>query len=263
MDKRIKIWQKHFSNHIKNSSTESEINCLTEDGWNKRIIIFEKILSNLIEKGVILPDALAVDLGCGTGKFCQIINEAGFNVIGIDLNRDMLKYSKTRLNDVDLINADCCHLPIVGKSFDFILSFGVISIIDDLQPFFQELKRILKDKSVILIQTLNKNYINYIFRTKFNFEFDINLNRGIKLIKYSSEKLERFYKIGAKRFSPKKMRKELWKLFPNSDIQIIPVFIFPKSLRIFEKFLQFLFPLYNLTYIFSFEYILLIKTRLN
>lgn len=34
-----------------------------------------------------------LDIGCGTGRYCSILNEVGYDVLGVDISPDQLQYA--------------------------------------------------------------------------------------------------------------------------------------------------------------------------
>src|SRR5690349_1799982 len=51
----------------------------------------------LDELGRFGPGARVLDLGCGTGVFLQRARDAGFDVSGIDISREMIALAEQRL----------------------------------------------------------------------------------------------------------------------------------------------------------------------
>jgi SAM-dependent methyltransferase len=50
----------------------------------------------------------ALDVGCGNGRLTALIAEAGFEVLGIDVSRDMLRNARQRNPNAKFIHADIC-----------------------------------------------------------------------------------------------------------------------------------------------------------
>ncbi len=60
-----------------------------------------KYLIELLEKQGVLKEAVIADLGCGTGTVTQILDDAGYECIGIDLSEDMLAIASEKMYDAD------------------------------------------------------------------------------------------------------------------------------------------------------------------
>lgn len=60
-----------------------------------------KYLIQLLKEQKVPDDALIADLGCGTGTVTQILDDAGYECIGIDLSEDMLAIASEKMYDAD------------------------------------------------------------------------------------------------------------------------------------------------------------------
>lgn len=76
----------------------------------------------------LLKDQLVLDIGCGAGRFIEVVREKGASVIAIDYGSAIevaannFKYD----HDVCLIQADALALPIDSSSIDGAYSIGVL-----------------------------------------------------------------------------------------------------------------------------------------
>jgi 2-polyprenyl-3-methyl-5-hydroxy-6-metoxy-1,4-benzoquinol methylase len=103
----------------------------------------KKILANLVEP----PTKLVLETGVGTGRFATWLAKKGFDVVGIDLSKEMLKKSKTKktsLNvDVTLVLADVHHLPFKRGLFDACICINVMDHFPDVEDFLQQVNYVL------------------------------------------------------------------------------------------------------------------------
>lgn len=115
--------------------------------YKKEVNFLENFIN---EKDVIL------DVGCGTGVHASILGEK-HEIDGLDLNKEMLKIAKKRINGT-LYNQDILDINI-NKKYDVIISmFAVINHLnntDELVKAFQNLKDLLKPNGVIIIDLHN------------------------------------------------------------------------------------------------------------
>ena len=54
----------------------------------------DQIVETLAEYGV--TDGLVLDLGCGTGTMTELLTEAGYDMIGVDLSEEMLQIAQRK-----------------------------------------------------------------------------------------------------------------------------------------------------------------------
>jgi SAM-dependent methyltransferase len=75
-----------------------------------------------------LKDKVVLDIGCGTGRFAEIVLKYGGTAVGIDLSyavdaayRNMGSHPR-----MHIVQADVFELPLKEDSFDLIYSLGVL-----------------------------------------------------------------------------------------------------------------------------------------
>ena len=98
-----------------------------------------------------------IDIGCGTGIHAYLLQQKGFEVDGLDLNREMLDIAKTRLHsNFYLRNITDIN---IAKKYNVIISmFAVINHLKDTQALEKaliNLKNILTDDGKIIIDLHN------------------------------------------------------------------------------------------------------------
>lgn len=100
----------------------------------------------------------AVDLGCGTGTYTQLLDALGFRVTGIDNAPGLLAIARERLQErpVNLVAGSITELPLCDHTQDLALSMGVLQHVDDVPRVLDEMKRVLRPGGLLLIETLNR-----------------------------------------------------------------------------------------------------------
>jgi arsenite methyltransferase len=92
-----------------------------------------------------------LDLGSGAGTdsliAAQMVGTRG-QVTGIDMTRAMLAKARTAaaqmgVNNVEFVEAEAERLPFPDRSFDVVISNGVIDLIPDKDAVFAEVSRVL------------------------------------------------------------------------------------------------------------------------
>ncbi len=69
------------------------------------------------------PGVAVLDAGCGTGRIGQRLHELGFDVVGVDVDPDMVAVAEEREPRVEWRVADLAALDL-GRSFDVVVSGG-------------------------------------------------------------------------------------------------------------------------------------------
>ena len=114
-----------------------------------------------------LADKNILDVGCSTGQLAQKLASFGSQVIGIDLNADMIEIANKENQEAsvkfmlgNMLDLDS-HFD--KSSLDAVLCFGNTLVhldsIDEAARFFESASRILKPGGKLLLQILNYDYI--------------------------------------------------------------------------------------------------------
>jgi cytosine/adenosine deaminase-related metal-dependent hydrolase/SAM-dependent methyltransferase len=87
-----------------------------------------------------------VDLGCGTGRWLELLQRAGArSLIGVDPSPEMLGHARAKLGDaIRLVCADHVNARIDRSSADVVLCNFVLSYIEDPGVFLQFVRTVLR-----------------------------------------------------------------------------------------------------------------------
>jgi len=99
-----------------------------------------KLLTNFFSRAKIdIKEVL--EIGCGTGNFLHLLEKKGFSVVGLDLNKEMLKIAGKKLTKGNLLQGDM-------KNFNFKKKFDAILCLYNTIHYnlnYNELKKTLKN----------------------------------------------------------------------------------------------------------------------
>jgi SAM-dependent methyltransferase len=108
-----------------------------------------------------------LDLCCGFGRHSLLLAEAGLDVAGLDLSRDLLAAAR-ELPDFEgklagrLVQADARELPFAERSFDALVnlfsSFGYFGELDDAR-MLREIARVVRPGAVVVLDLMNPGYV--------------------------------------------------------------------------------------------------------
>lgn len=126
----------------------------------------ERLLHHLNPK----PNGLYLDIGCGTGNYTNKLQQKGYNFIGIDPSKEMLKKANLLNPNIDWRLGQAENLSLSSKSFDGIIGSLTIHHWTDLEKGFKALYRVLKDDCNLVIFTSTPNqmtgyWLNHYFPT--------------------------------------------------------------------------------------------------
>ncbi|QKY21954.1 methyltransferase domain-containing protein (plasmid) [Halolamina sp. CBA1230] len=78
------------------------------------------------------PDGRVLDIGCGAGRTSTVLAAAGFDIVGLDISRPMLRLAAEEDPAVTYVAGDAAALPFPGESFGNVL-FSHCGL-DELKP---------------------------------------------------------------------------------------------------------------------------------
>ena len=137
-------WQRHRSTQLDSKTGEDESTSH-----------FQRITGFDLSK---LKNSLFLDVGCGSGRYSDVVSNAGAQVIGIDLSFavDAAYENIGKRKNVDIIQADVFRLPFKNETFDYIFSNGVLHHTPDCKVAFDQLPQLLKKGGQISIWVYSK-----------------------------------------------------------------------------------------------------------
>lgn len=100
-----------------------------------------------------LVGKLVLDVGCGAGRFMEVVREYSAEVVGIDLSWSVDSAFKNIgfKGSVHIVQADILSLPFKEGMFDYIFSIGVLHHTPNTQEAFRQLPKFLKEGGEIAI----------------------------------------------------------------------------------------------------------------
>lgn len=146
-------------NRIYNEKKFDEVSSATEidDSFNIENL---KILQNFISRNKLQASKL-LEIGCAKGVFLKHAQQAGFQVEGLELNKENAALANSVLgaNVVQII--DLFEMKYPSGSFDVVYMRDVIEHIHNPDPFLAEISRILKPGGIIYLETHNIDGLIY------------------------------------------------------------------------------------------------------
>ncbi len=100
-----------------------------------------------------LKGKLVLDVGCGMGRFSDVVSTWGATVVGIDLSRavDSAQCNIGRRKNVHIAQADIYQLPFRQGTFDFVFSIGDLHHTPNTKAAFDKLPELLRKDGKIAV----------------------------------------------------------------------------------------------------------------
>ena len=101
-----------------------------------------------------------LDFGCGTGSFCNLLSEKGYDCLGIDPSISMIEIAK-KSRKGNFISEEIENLDL-NKKFDAIVSIMVFQFLENFEETLSVLYKHL-NKGLIIFAVHNPAYVNNCF----------------------------------------------------------------------------------------------------
>ena len=133
-----------------------------EFGWNYYPEIFGEQLLKWLQQNGIKPQT-AMDLACGTGILCRILDEAGIAAGGMDFSSGMIDIARQTSPHIHYDVADMItYRP--DKQFDLVTCTGDavnhIAALTDVEKIFQNVYAYLAPGGYFVFDLLNENEVS-------------------------------------------------------------------------------------------------------
>ncbi len=132
----------------------------TKEDYNRIAEKFSKARSRIWEEvrflfdDYIRPGDKVLDLGCGNGRFFEILKDKGIDYIGVDFSERLIEIAKKRYPQAKFQVADALNLPFSNDYFDKVYAIAVLHHIPSKefrQRFLEETKRVLKPGGLLIL----------------------------------------------------------------------------------------------------------------
>ncbi len=185
-----------------------------------------------------LKSGMILDIGCGTGEQSLFLAKRGYQVLGVDISKEMLTKANESAKEfmlddkLSLVIASAEALPFRDKSFDGLISiFGVFNHIPCAYNAFQETYRVLRSGGRAIFTVVNRWnltwWINALLKCKIRW-----IISSLRSKEYTVNGLWTYY------FSRNDLKNILKRIGYKVKIGSILIFIYPfttRNLIFYEK----------------------------
>lgn len=152
------------TNDVKKTLSKEKIhdswisNYRNEDNEKFFVIAFDYIAKKL---GTVKKESVLLDMGCGSANHSIRMANYGFNVMAADYSKYIIELADNAIKEhgfshqIKTQQADLLNLSFDDNTFEYILCWGVLMHIPDINTAISELSRVLKKGGKIVISEVN------------------------------------------------------------------------------------------------------------
>jgi SAM-dependent methyltransferase len=137
-----------------NESAQAWIDNTGDDGDDSRRFIIDPVMKQIL---AARPYKRALDVGCGEGRFCRMMQSYGIETVGTDPTLPLLREARQRDPKGDYREGRAEKLDFADGSFDLVVSYLSLIDIPDLKAGIAEMARVLAPGGSLLIANLTSH----------------------------------------------------------------------------------------------------------
>lgn len=99
----------------------------------------------------IKPTQTLLDVGCGTGFFCDLAFKQGIDVTGIDASAEFIEQAKKRNSGIQFSTGEMEELPFEDNTFNIVCGFNSFQYAANIKNALLEAKRVLKNEGKLVV----------------------------------------------------------------------------------------------------------------
>lgn len=147
--------EKEYAEYLMNK-TRQDYNLVAERFSSYRKAIwqeFEFLFDDYLKKG-----DRVLDVGCGNGRFYEIIQKTGADYTGIDISEKLIEIAKKKFPKGKFFVGDALEMPFADNYFDTVYAIALLHHIpsrDFRLKVLNEAKRVLKKNGLLITSVWN------------------------------------------------------------------------------------------------------------
>jgi len=132
-------------------SAEAWLSAMADGGDWARTAVLDPIM---IERARQSAPAQALDVGCGEGRFCRMLSQAGVRTTGIDPTVALIEAARRRHDSGRYLLGSAEDLPFDDEAFDLVVSYLSLVDVGNLSLATAEMTRVLAPGGALLVANL-------------------------------------------------------------------------------------------------------------
>ena len=103
-----------------------------------------------------------LEVACGAGQGLGYLRSKARQLVGGDCTAKLVRSAKDYYKDrIGILQLDAQYLPFKDNAFDVVILYEAIYYLPQADRFLRECRRLLRDEGVLLICTVNKDWLEF------------------------------------------------------------------------------------------------------
>jgi len=141
-----------------------------------------------------------LEVGCGYGRACFFLNESGFNVVGVDVDRVQIRLAQEEAKsrgvegEIGFLLCDAENLCFPDSSFDAVTMLGVLTLVSKSERIrmISEVYRILKKHGYISVEEFGRTWENPVYAKRYRDDVKVTGELGTVTVKDETGRILHF-----------------------------------------------------------------------
>ena len=117
---------------------------------------FVPVIEAVMQKIDVGAGTSVLDIGCGSGVFCEMAMQLGAQVSGLDASEPLLEIARERVPHGDFQVGEMEELPYADETFDIVTGFNAFPFASSPVHALQEARRVTRQGGALVIGLLGK-----------------------------------------------------------------------------------------------------------
>ncbi|MFN2123646.1 MAG: methyltransferase domain-containing protein [Candidatus Promineifilaceae bacterium] len=104
----------------------------------------------VLKETAVGANTSVLDIGCGSGMFCEMAAKRGARVSGLDASESLLAIARERVKDGDFRTGELEELPYADRTFDVVVGFSSFQFATNPANALREASRVSRTGAVVI-----------------------------------------------------------------------------------------------------------------
>jgi 2-polyprenyl-3-methyl-5-hydroxy-6-metoxy-1,4-benzoquinol methylase len=132
-------------------SAEAWISEIERGDFNREFILDRPMMERIHAQKF----TIALDVGCGEGRFCRMLRSCDIRAVGIDPTEALIGHARQSDPSGDYMLGRAEELAFANGTFDLVVCYLTLVNVADISKALEEITRVLRPRGTLLIANLN------------------------------------------------------------------------------------------------------------